>query len=92
MTEAWSVYLLLCADGTYYCGIAFDPQKRLERHNGAAPGGAKYTRSRRPCVLLASAPCASRGEALKLERAVKALPRKRKLEGILRLKNAHAIP
>ena len=36
------VYLLLCADGSYYCGSTNDPEKRLQAHN--AGRGAKYTR------------------------------------------------
>ena len=77
--NAWHVYLVKCADGTLYCGIAKDPARRLAEHNGALPGGARYTRGRRPVVLLASKTCASKGEALKLERAIKSRPRKEKI-------------
>ncbi len=44
------VYILKCADGTFYTGYTTDPRKRLEMHN--AGKGAKYTRSRRPCMLV----------------------------------------
>ena len=77
--STWHVYLVECADGTLYCGIAKDPVKRLAEHNGALPGGARYTRGRRPVVLLASKTCAGKGEALKLERVVKSRSRKEKL-------------
>jgi len=77
--SAWHVYFVECADGTFYCGIAKDLLRRLAEHNGALPGGAKYTRGRRPVVLLASRMCASKGEALKLERAIKSRPRGEKL-------------
>ena len=43
------VYLLLCADGSYYCGSTNDPEKRLQAHN--AGRGAKYTRGRGPCTI-----------------------------------------
>jgi len=78
--SAWHVYLIECADGTLYCSIAPKVWSGdwLE-HNGALPGGAKYTRGRRPVVLLASRTCASKGEALKLERAIKSRPRGEKL-------------
>ena len=77
--NAWHVYLVECADGTFYCGIAKDPEKRLAEHNGDLPGGARYTRGRRPVFLLASKLCAGKGEALTLERAIKSRPRKEKL-------------
>jgi len=77
--QAWHVYLLECADKTLYCGIARDPVTRLAQHNGTLPGGARYTRGRRPVRLLASRVCGSKGEALKLEQAVKASPRIEKL-------------
>ena len=77
--SVWHVYLVECADGTLYCGIAKDPVRRLAEHNGALPGGARYTRGRRPVVLLASKTCGSKAEALKLERTIKSRPRKEKL-------------
>ena len=77
--NTWHVYLMKCADGTLYCGIAKDPAKRLGEHNGVLSGGARYTRGRRPVVLLASKTCSDKAEALKLERAIKARPREKKL-------------
>lgn len=75
----WHVYLLRCADGSCYCGIAMDVGRRLAQHNGLLPGGARYTRGRRPVTLLASAACGSRSEALQAEYRVKRLPRQKKL-------------
>ena len=77
--NAWHVYLVQCADGTLYCGIAKDLARRLSEHNGVLPGGARYTRGRRPVVLLASKTCSGKGEALKLERVIKSRPRAKKL-------------
>lgn len=79
----WSVYLLECADGTYYCGVAKLLDCRLAQHNGLKPGGAKYTRSRRPVKLLASRVCDSKSSAYSLEYAVKAAPREKKLDVLL---------
>jgi putative endonuclease len=73
----WSVYLLRCGDGTLYCGIAMDVAARLVLHREGK--GAKYTRGRGPLELAYSEPCASKGEALKRERAVKRLSRAAKL-------------
>ena len=83
----WHVYLLTCADGTLYCGVTTDLARRLAEHNAGAarPGaaGAKYTASRLPVALCASAPCADKGAALRLELAVKKRPRANKLAFLL---------
>jgi putative endonuclease len=39
----WQTYLLLCADGSYYCGITSDLQTRIRDH--AAGRGGQYTES-----------------------------------------------
>ena len=75
----WHVYLLLCADGSCYCGIAKNLERRLAQHNGQLAGGAIYTRTRRPVSLLGFLDCADRSAALKLEYAVKQMPRHKKL-------------
>lgn len=74
---AWHCYLLECADGTLYCGITNDLDKRLAAHN--AGEGAKYTRGRAPVKLLYREPCADKSAALKREMEIKALPRAAKL-------------
>ena len=81
---AWSVYLLRCADGTLYCGSTTDVARRVDMHNGLLAGGAKYTRGRRPVTLVACAEGFSQAEALRLERAVKRLPRTEKAEALNR--------
>lgn len=77
--ETWHVYLLSCADGTLYCGVARDVERRLAQHNGRIPGGAKYTAGRRPVTLAWSRPCPSRAEAQRQETRIKSLPKARKL-------------
>lgn len=79
MSGEWHVYLLECADGTYYCGVTKDVPRRLEQHNGKLPGGAKYTRTRQPVKLLASCGCASKSAAYCLEHRVKSQTRSRKI-------------
>lgn len=80
MTAAgWWVYVLRCADDTFYVGVARHLPARLCEHNGERPGGARYTRGRRPVALHAAQPCADRRAATQLEWRTKRLPRARKL-------------
>jgi putative endonuclease len=78
----WCVYLLTCADGTLYCGVTSDLERRLAMHNGLLAGGAKYTRGRRPVSLAACTEGLTRGEALRLEAKVKKKPRSEKLAAL----------
>lgn len=77
MSRSYVVYLVQCGDGTLYCGIARDVGVRLAQH--AAGKGARYTRGRGPFVLLATRRCRDRSLALRIEHAVKQLPRAQKL-------------
>lgn len=74
---SWVCYLLRCADGTLYCGVTNDLDKRLAAHNTGE--GAKYTRGRTPLKLVYQEPCTDKSAALKREREIKALSRSRKL-------------
>ena len=82
-TATWLVYLLECADGTLYCGVTNNMDRRISQHNGQIPGGARYTRGRRPVRLLANRACGDKSEALRLEKAVKSRPRTYKLQFLL---------
>jgi putative endonuclease len=75
----WTVYILECADGTLYTGIARELERRLAQHNGELSGGPKYTRGRRPVRLLWSAQADTQSQALKRELAIKRLAKKDKL-------------
>ena len=79
----WHVYLLKCADNTCYCGITSDLERRLQQHNGLLPGGARYTRGRRPVELWDSIVVPSQGEALRIEARIKQLPKGKKHAGLL---------
>ena len=81
--DSWQVYLLECADSTLYCGITNNMDRRLDQHNGQIPGGARYTRGRRPVLLLANRACGDKSEALRLEKAVKSRARNHKLQFLL---------
>lgn len=78
LLKPWYVYLLECADGTIYTGIAVDVDARMKQHG--TKKGAKYTRTRGPFKLINSFKCETRSEALKLEYKIKQLSRKEKLE------------
>lgn len=82
-TGTWLVYLLECADGTLYCGITTNMDRRLQQHNGQIIGGARYTRGRRPVRLLSCRSCGCKSEALRLEKAVKSRARNHKLQFLL---------
>ena len=71
----FSVYILRCADTTFYTGYAKDLSARLALHNGEKKGGAKYTSGRRPVRLVYTEVCASKSEAMKREYAIKQLSR-----------------
>jgi predicted GIY-YIG superfamily endonuclease len=76
--DAWFVYIARCADGTLYTGTAVDVKARIVAHNLGR--GARYTRGRVPIVVCAQLRCASRGDALRLEFAIKRLSREAKLD------------
>ena len=77
MEKPWQLYILRCADGTLYTGIAVDAEKRLAMHRSGR--GAKYTKGRGPLELVYSEACGTRGDALRREAAIKRLPRAKKL-------------
>jgi putative endonuclease len=79
-TDAWAVYLLECADGRVYTGIARDPGKRYAKH--LAGKGARFTRANPPKQMLGWVWVASRGDALRLEIAWKRLPRARRIAAL----------
>jgi predicted GIY-YIG superfamily endonuclease/3-methyladenine DNA glycosylase AlkD len=79
----WFVYIVRCADNTLYTGVTDDVARRLDRHNGLVPGGAKYTRGRRPVRLVYSEPAEDRPAALRREAVLKKLTREEK-ESLIR--------
>jgi putative endonuclease len=72
----WWVYFLRCGDGSLYCGITNDVERRLLRHGR---GEVKYTRGRLPVELVYLEEVDGRGEALRREAALKRLTRGQKL-------------
>ena len=75
------MYVLRCADRTYYTGVTNDLARRLAAHRAGT--ASKYTRSRLPVRLVISVGAwPTRGPALSLEAQVKTLPRRAKLARI----------
>ncbi len=77
-TDKWWVYIVQCSDHTLYCGISVDVSKRVNAHN-TTKRGAKYTRSRRPVVLVCSCGPMGKKDAMKLEREIKGMSLKQKM-------------
>ncbi len=71
------IYILRCADGSLYTGIAKDVARRLAEHQ--AGRASRYTRARLPVGLAWSKRVRSWGQALREEYRIKRLPRSAKL-------------
>lgn len=74
----WHVYILRCADGTLYTGIAKDVERRLAQH--AAGRASRYTRARLPVTVVWTREAASWSAALREEIRIKRLSRAAKEE------------
>jgi len=71
------VYILRCADGSLYTGIAKDVARRVAEH--AAGRASRYTRVRLPVTLAWCRRVRTWNHALKEEYRIKRLPRAAKL-------------
>jgi predicted GIY-YIG superfamily endonuclease len=79
---AYIVYILLCADGSYYTGSTDDIQRRLFEHQeGLSP--TAYTFRRRPVKLVWSEEVATLDDALLHEHQIKGWSRAKK-EALIR--------
>ena len=75
MTDTeYSVYIVRCADDTYYTGIAADVARRMNEHE-SSPRGAKYLKGRGPLVLVYSEIIGDRSAASRVEYQIKQLNR-----------------
>jgi putative endonuclease len=77
-TEVWFCYMVRCADGSFYVGIANDVEERIKRHNwGVGPG---YTAKRRPVTLIWTERHGSSEAARRREKEIKGWNRTKKFE------------
>ena len=74
--DTWFVYMLRCADGSLYTGIAKDVSRRCEQHNAGT--ASRYTRSRLPVSVAYQEVQVTRSLALKRELAIKVMSRQEK--------------
>jgi len=75
------VYILKCADGSYYTGHTDNLEKRIAEHQSGQIEG--YTQKRLPIEVAFSQEFSSRLEALTSERQIKGWSRKKK-EALIR--------
>jgi putative endonuclease len=76
--KRWIVYILRCADGSLYTGVTRDITRRVLEHNSNARLAARYTRSRRPVVLVYQETAGNRASACRREYRIKQLARSEK--------------
>lgn len=69
------VYILRCADGSFYTGIARDLARRTAEHNGERGRGARYTAARRPVQVVYRSGFPDRSTAQQEEARIKGLSR-----------------
>ena len=82
MRDGAHVYILRCADGSYYCGTArLGLELRVAEHNAGTFGG--YTSTRRPVVLVYAEWFQQITHAIAAERQIKGWSRAKK-EALIR--------
>jgi putative endonuclease len=82
MMDGAFVYILRCADGSYYCGSARQGlELRVAEHNAGSLGG--YTSTRRPVVLVYSEWFQRIADAIAAEPQIKGWSRAKK-EALIR--------
>jgi predicted GIY-YIG superfamily endonuclease len=75
MSKTW-VYILRCADGSYYTGHTHDLEKRSNEH--ATGEGSEWTRCRLPVELVFSQEMPDEVSAFQAERQIKNWSRAKK--------------
>ena len=75
------VYILRCADASYYVGCTTDIDQRLGQHQGGVFDG--YTASRRPVVMVWAEEFQTIDQAITVERQIKRWSRLKK-EALIR--------
>ncbi len=75
------VYILRCADGSYYTGHTDEIDRRMAQHGDGT--ASAYTSKRRPLELLWATDCQTREQAFELEKQIQGWSRKKK-EALMR--------
>lgn len=80
------VYILKCADNTYYTGYTVDLTRRLKMHNDKK--ASKYTRGRVPVKYVYTHECEDKIQAQHFERKIKKFTKEKKeklIQGLIDL-------
>ena len=77
-SNPWWVYIARCYNGTLYVGIAIDVEKRIHEHNHTSK--CRYTRYRKPLLLIYSELQCDYNSARRREKEIKRYSRKKKLD------------
>ena len=72
------VYIVSCEDDSFYTGYTKNVESRMKLHLGSK--GAKYTQIHKPRELVYVEKMYSRIDAIRRERQIKRLSRRKKLE------------
>lgn len=76
----WFVYLISCKNNSIYTGITTNVQRRFLEHQSQGRKCAKYLLGKSPLTLVFQQAFNSRAEALRIEHAIKKLPKTKKAE------------
>jgi putative endonuclease len=71
------VYMLQCADGSYYIGVTSNVEQRIGQHD-VGWNQSCYTHDRRPLKLVYAAEFAHFDDAMRCEKKIKGWSRKKK--------------
>jgi len=71
LCKPWYVYLVRAANGSLYCGISVDPQRRFAAHQKGQ--GARYFKTSPALALVYVEQWPDKGEALRQEQLIKKL-------------------
>lgn len=80
--ERYFIYILLCADGSYYIGVTNNVEERLAQHE-AGDDPTCYTFKRRPAKLVFAESFREVFDAIETEKQIKGWSRKKK-EALIR--------
>ncbi|WP_407291730.1 GIY-YIG nuclease family protein [Stutzerimonas zhaodongensis] len=69
--KPWFVYLVRAENGSLYCGISDDAERRFAVHQSGR--GARFFHSSPAVALVYVEACSTKGDALRRERAIKQL-------------------
>lgn len=73
----WFIYVLVCADGSFYTGSTNDVEKRFSAHQSGK--GGKYTRSHKPLKIVYTEMFPTKSQAMKRESEIKSWSRVKKI-------------